>query len=191
MEKTQEKANKEERKYPNAMEKVHKEERKYSDARGIVRIIATDIPGSTTIQCGLTKIKGVSWSISNAVCHILGIAETKKMHELTETDIEKITNFLKSPSIPSFLMNRRNDLGTGLNKHLIKTDLDLQKEFDVRNMKKIRSYKGWRHALGQPVRGQRTKSHFRKGRAMGVQKAKPQPATSPKTKAKAKEGKGK
>jgi small subunit ribosomal protein S13 len=31
-------------------------------------------------------------------------------------------------------------------------------------MKKIKAYKGVRHSLGQPVRGQRTKSHFRKNK---------------------------
>jgi ribosomal protein S13 len=38
-------------------------------------------------------------------------------------------------------------------------------------MKKIKCYKGVRHMLGQPVRGQRTRSHFRanKGKAsLGV-----------------------
>lgn len=162
-----------------ATEKSDKEQKKF-DAGGVVRIVATDIPANSTVYSGLTRIKGVSWSIANAICHILYIEKTKKMSSLTETEIEKITNFLKNPNFPSFLMNRRRDIATGSDKHLIKTDLDLQKEFDIRDMKKIRSYKGWRHALGQPVRGQRTKSHFRKGRAIGVQRAKTKPATSQK-----------
>ena len=45
------------------------------------------------------------------------------------------------------------------------TDLELQTEFDIKRMKKIKSYKGVRHSAGQPVRGQRTKSHFRKNKA--------------------------
>jgi small subunit ribosomal protein S13 len=44
----------------------------------------------------------------------------------------------------------------------------MKKEFDVRRLKKIRSYRGLRHALGQPTRGQRTRSHFR---ARGKKKA--------------------
>lgn len=167
-----------------ATEKSDKEEKKYLDARGIVRIVATDIPSTSTLYSGLTRIKGVSWSIANAICHMLNIERTKKMSSLTEQEIEKITNFLKNPNLPSFMMNRRRDIATGSDKHLIKTDLDLQREFDIRNMKKIRSYRGWRHALGQPVRGQRTKSHFRRGRAIGVQRAKAKPATSPKSKEK-------
>jgi len=44
-------------------------------------------------------------------------------------------------------------------------------------LKKMKSYKGWRHSLGQPVRGQRTRSHFRKGSAIGVMKTKAKPAS--------------
>ena len=60
------------------------------------------------------------------------------------------------------------------------------KEFDIKRMKKMRSYKGIRHASGLPVRGQRTKSHFRKkgkNKAVGVSKTKTEPAP-----AKGKEG---
>ena len=35
-------------------------------------------------------------------------------------------------------------------------------------MKRLKLYKGMRHAAGQPVRGQRTRSHFRRGTAVGV-----------------------
>jgi small subunit ribosomal protein S13 len=97
------------------------------------------------------------------------------MQELTEKDIEMITNFVKSPNMPDWLLNRRKDEETGETKHLLTSDLDMAKEFDIRKMKKMKSYKGWRHAMGQPVRGQRTKSHFRKGGAMGVQKSKAKP----------------
>ena len=37
-------------------------------------------------------------------------------------------------------------------------------------MKKIKSYKGMRHAYGLPVRGQRTRGNFRKGVTVGVMK---------------------
>ena len=49
-------------------------------------------------------------------------------------------------------------------------------EFDIKMMKMIKSYKGVRHAIGQPVRGQRTKAHFRKGSSLGVIKKKILPA---------------
>lgn len=169
-----------------AKKKQHQKESRLIDSRGIVRISSTDIPGEAGVYHGLTYIKGISWSISNAICHALTIEKKRKIDTLTESEIEKITNFIKKPQIPKFLLNRVNDPFTGEDKHLITIELDLQRDFDIRNMKKIHSYKGLRHALGQPVRGQRTKSHFRKGRAIGVQRAKVKPASSPAAKSKEK-----
>ncbi len=171
-----------------AKKQKYKESR-LMDSRGVVRISSTDIPGEADVYHGLTYIKGISWSISNAICHTLKIERKRKINTLIESEIGEITNFIKKPNIPRFLLNRVNDPFTGEDKHLITTELELQRDFDIRNMKKIHSYKGLRHALGQPVRGQRTKSHFRKGRAIGVQRAKVKPATSPAAKAKSKEKK--
>ena len=67
-----------------------------------------------------------------------------------------------------FLLNRRKDFESGLDKHLSSTDLELQRDFDIKRLKKIKSYRGIRHAAGQPVRGQRTKAHFRKNRGKSV-----------------------
>jgi small subunit ribosomal protein S13 len=141
----------------------------------IVRIVQTDIPGHKNILTGLTYIKGVSWTISNATCKILGIDPKRMISDLKAEDITKITDFLKNPQIPSFLMNRRNDFETGEDSHMISTDLDMKKEFDIRRLKKIRSYRGLRHAFGHPTRGQRTRSNFRskgKKKAVGVKSKK-------------------
>jgi small subunit ribosomal protein S13 len=137
----------------------------------IVRIMQTDILGNKQIYVGLTKIKGASWALANAVCIKLGLDKKRKISSLSKEEIEKIEMFIKNPKLPAFLLNRRKDLDTGEDKHLITTDLELRKDFDIRRLKKIRSYRGLRHALGQPVRGQRTKGHFReKGKAVGVMK---------------------
>ncbi len=154
-----------------------------SDVR-LIRILATDIPGNKSIYSGLTDIKGISWTFSNAICRKLGMNKTKKIEELNEGEIKKIVSFLENPDVPQFLMNRRKDYETGENKHLIGNKWDLQKEFDIKRMKKIKSYKGVRHTLGQPVRGQRTKSHFRANKksrgAVGVQTVKKPVAPAPK-----------
>ena len=160
---------------------------KNKDYYSIVRIMQTDIPGHKKILTGLTYIKGVSWAISNAVCKILKLDENKKIVELSEKEINSITDFLKNPKLPRFLLNRRKDFETGKDSHLIGSNLDMRKEFDIRRLKKIRSYRGLRHALGQPTRGQRTRSHFRskgKKRAVGVIKTKAAPAPAKKEKGK-------
>ena len=133
----------------------------------IIRILAKDIRGDKDIYSGLTLVKGISWSFSNVVCKKLGIDKRKKIEDLSKDDIEKIENFIKTAEVPGFLVNRRKDLDTGEDKHLNGSDLDLQKDFDIKKMKKMKSYKGVRHNAGLPVRGQRTKSNFRKNRKKG------------------------
>ncbi|MFH1358644.1 MAG: 30S ribosomal protein S13 [archaeon] len=142
-----------------------KDDKKFS----IVRILQTDLPGNKNILTGLTYIKGVSWSISNAICKILKMDPSKKVYELNEEEIKKITDFLNNPKLPDFLVNRRRDFESGEDRHLITSSLDMKKEFDIRRLKKIRSYRGLRHAFGHPTRGQRTRSNFRtKGKKKAV-----------------------
>lgn len=134
----------------------------------IVRILSKDIEGNTKIYSGLTKVKGISWSLSNSICESLKIDKNKKIGALTKEEIEKITKFMENPKIPKFLKNRQQDLETGSDKHIIGSNLELTKEFDIKRLKKIRSYRGLRHSVGLPLRGQRTKSNFRKNRSKGV-----------------------
>jgi small subunit ribosomal protein S13 len=145
----------------------------------LIRILSKDIPGDKSVYVGLQRIKGISWAFSNAVCKMLKIEKDKKIEELSEQEIQKIQDFIKNPKVPKFMINRRKDYDTGDDKHLYGNDLDLQTEFDIKRLKKIKSYKGVRHILGQPVRGQRTKSHFRvnakKTGAVGVKKSKEAP----------------
>jgi small subunit ribosomal protein S13 len=141
----------------------------------LVRILSTDIPGERNIYVGLTKIKGISFALSHAICYNLKLDKKKKVGSLTKEEIEKISNAIKTLKIPEFLMNRRIDFDSGESKHLITNDLDLKKEFDIKRLKKIKSYKGVRHSRGLPVRGQRTRSHFRKkgkNKSVGVQRKK-------------------
>jgi len=153
-------------------EKVEKNPRMQEKVGDIlVRIAGFDIPGGKKILPGLTRIKGVGWSLSNAACLKLKVPKEKKIAELTKDEIKQIEGFLRNPEIYDFMKNRQKDAETGETGHYIGSDLEMKKDFDIRRMKKIRSYKGVRHTSGQPVRGQRTRSHFRKkGQAVSVTK---------------------
>ncbi len=133
----------------------------------VVRILSTDIEGGMKLFAGLTKVKGISWSIANALCILTGIDRNRKIGSLTESEIIKIAGFMKKPQFPSYILNRQRDLESGEDRHLIGTDLELRKEFDIKRLKQIKSYRGLRHAAGLPLRGQRTKSHFRTNRRKG------------------------
>lgn len=127
----------------------------------LVRILGYDIPVSKNVYTGLTRIKGVSWSVSHALCNKLQIPKSRKISDLSKPDIQQIESFLRELPVPQFLKNRRFDPETGETKHYFSSDLDIKKEFDLKRLRKIRSYRGLRHNLGLPVRGQRTRSHFR------------------------------
>jgi len=148
--------------------------KKETRTEGFVRLLEVDIPSHCTVYGGLLRIKGIGFSLANAICNFLDIQKNKRFNELSQEEISKLNSFLSTQlqKFPPFLLNRRNDRETGQDMHLLLTKIDLAKEFDIRRMKKIKCYKGIRHSLGLPVRGQRTKSHFRKGAAVGVQKAK-------------------
>jgi small subunit ribosomal protein S13 len=149
------------------VKEILKQEKK-EDKERIVRILSQDIGGNMSVYAGLTKIKGISWGMSNAICNYLNIEKRRKISSLTDEEIKKISELIKNPRIPGFLVNRPFDFNTGKNLHLVGSSLDLQREFDIKRLKKIKSYRGIRHATGQPVRGQRTKSHFRKNKIKGV-----------------------
>ena len=72
------------------------------------------------------------------------------------------------------MLNRKHDPESGQDRHLLVAELDFEKDNDIKRMKMIRSYRGLRHMFGYPVRGQRTRSNFRKnkGKVMGVKRAK-------------------
>ena len=140
----------------------------------LVRILGKDLYGNKELLVGLINIAGISWSLSNALCNILELDRKKRIQDLSKEEIAKIETFVADLKIPSFLKNRQNDFDTGENQHILGADLKLKKEFDVKRLRKIKSYRGTRHQYGLPVRGQRTKANFRKNRkksgAVGVKK---------------------
>lgn len=130
----------------------------------LIRVLGKDIRGDKKLFVGLTQIKGISWAFANAACKITGFDKDRKIQDLSKQEIEKVENFIKNPAVPSFLKNRRKDFDDGEDKHIYGEDIKLRREFDIKRLKKIHSYRGIRHTAGLPTRGQRTKSHFRVNR---------------------------
>jgi len=137
----------------------------------MVRVANTDLDGDNPLVRALTGIKGISHTMSKAMCSVSGFDPSTKLKSLKESDIRKIEDIISNPikfGIPSFLVNRRRDVKTGKDLHFAAADLEMTQKFDVKRMINIKSYKGVRHMFGLPVRGQRTRSSFRKGRSVGV-----------------------
>ena len=137
----------------------------------LVRIANADIKGHKAVVFGLTKIFGVSDMFANALCVVNNIDKNKKVGLLEDAEVKALESSIENfDKIPSWLRNARKEMDSGVDKHIVGPQLKLKKEFDIRRMKKTKSYRGMRHAVGLPVRGQRTKGHFRKGKAVGVVK---------------------
>lgn len=149
-----------------------KDYRKKKEEVTLVRVLGRDIRGDIKIKSALTKINGIGWAVSNAVCKILELDKEMKIQDFSKDELARIEDFMKAPELPEFLKNRRNDLDSGEDLHMSGMDLKLRKEFDLKRMKKIRSYKGVRHLNNLPVRGQRTKGNFRRNRKPSVAAAK-------------------
>lgn len=136
-----------------------------AEYKHIVRILNTDLDGSKKTVDALRKLHGVSFMYANAVCYLAKVDRYKKAGDLSDAEIQKLEQTVKNPSgMPSWMFNRRKDYETGKDVHLLVTDLDLTKDNDIKRLKKIKSYRGIRHIHGQPTRGQRTKSNFRKNK---------------------------
>lgn len=145
--------------------------------RHIVRIAQVDVPGGKPIKVALNKIKGVGFNLATAACHLAGIKPGKRAGELSEEEVKKLNEIISNPKekgFPIWMLNRRRDYETGEDIHLLTGSLDFTKESTIKRLKKIRCYRGVRHGKGLPLRGQRTKSNFRrsKGKVVGVAKRK-------------------
>jgi small subunit ribosomal protein S13 len=135
--------------------------------------MGTYVAGTLKTIYALTKIKGVSLSLANAILKKAGVNPDLRVGFLTETDIGKIEEIIKEPTkygLPHWLFNKRKDVETGKDTHLISADLMLRTKMDIDQAKEIRSWRGYRHAYGLKVRGQRTKTTGRAGKALGVKK---------------------
>ncbi|MEM2202279.1 MAG: 30S ribosomal protein S13 [Candidatus Bathyarchaeia archaeon] len=141
--------------------------------RHILRITDTDIDGTLKAPYALRKIKGISLNLANVILKKAGINPNIRAGFLTEAEVEKIEEIIKEPTkfgLPGWLLNRRKDLETGKDMHLISADLILRTKMDIEKMKELKSWRGYRHAYGLKVRGQRTRTTGRTGKTVGVKK---------------------
>lgn len=138
-----------------------------------LRIMNTDVDGTLKVPYALTKVKGISMNLANAISKKAGMNLDKRAGFLTEGEVDKIEEIIKDlakSGLPAWLMNRRKDLDTGVDKHLMSADLVLRTKMDIDQMKEMKSWRGYRHAYGLKARGQRTRTTGRAGKALGVKK---------------------
>jgi len=144
-----------------------------TEFRHIVRLVGNDLDGATSVVYALTQIKGINIRLANAVVKKANIPLEKRVGFLSDTEIRRIEDIMRNLEdydLPVWLLNRRKDFDTGKDIHLTTSDLDLQIKADIEAMRSTRSWRGYRHAYGLRVRGQRTRTTNRKGKVVGVKK---------------------
>ncbi len=106
------------------------------------RIIGIDIPENKRLEVSLTYIYGIGRKLSKKILERVGLDRNMKAKNLTEEDIAKIAALLQQD-------------------YAVEGDLRRQIQNNIKRLVSIHSYRGMRHRLGLPVRGQRTRSNAR------------------------------
>ena len=161
-------------------EKKAEEKAVDSNFRQLVRVSGVVLDGNKEVYRVLPKIRGIGQNTAQAMLLIMGIGKEVKLGGLTEEEITKIEDNIVTlnKNIPYWMTNRQRDYVTGENLHLTGSELEISQREDITRQKRIKSYKGVRHILGLPVRGQRTRTSFRTGSAIGVSRKKAAQATA-------------
>ncbi|MCW3134286.1 MAG: 30S ribosomal protein S13 [Methanophagales archaeon] len=156
------------------MQEEGEREKETEEFRHIVRILDTDLDGKRSVAYSLCGIKGIGRRVAKTIVASSGIDPRAKMGELSDDEIERLKSAINNAEkrLPRWMLNRKKDLITGEDKHIMGSDLLLKLREDINLLRKIRSYRGIRHERGLRVRGQRTKSTGRKGLVVGVTRKK-------------------
>ena len=139
------------------------------------RQLRTQVDGNAKIEYGLTQVRGVGKRFAQAIVRVAKINPNLRIGALPEKDLARIEEIILNPvknGVPNWMVNRKKDLRTGEDLHIIGNRLDISLKRDIDRMKKIKSYKGVRHHLKLKVRGQRTRSTGRHGLVVGVMRRK-------------------
>ena len=106
-----------------------------------MRISGVDIPDNERAEIGLTRFYGIGRTNVKNLATKAGISLDKRIKDLTRDEISTLMKALET----------------------FKVEGDLKKEIreNIDRLKAIRSYRGIRHIVSLPVRGQRTKSNSR------------------------------
>lgn len=108
----------------------------------MARIAGIDLPKNERVEIGLTRIFGIGRSLSTRILQETGVNPDKRVKELRDDEIVKIRTVIDRD---------------------FKVEGELRREIamDIKRLKDIGCYRGLRHRLGLPARGQRTRTNAR------------------------------
>lgn len=109
----------------------------------MARIAGVDLPNDKRIEIALTYIFGIGTTSASAIIKDTGLNPDTRVKDLTEDEVAKIRETIERENIT------------------VEGDLKRQVAGDIKRLTDINCYRGRRHRLGLPVRGQRTKTNAR------------------------------
>lgn len=107
----------------------------------MARIAGINIPDQKHTVIALTAIFGIGRTRARAICAATSIAETAKIKELSEAQIDTL----------------REEVA----KYLVEGDLRREISMNIKRLMDLGCYRGLRHRRSLPLRGQRTKTNAR------------------------------
>ncbi len=113
----------------------------------MARVAGVDIPNNKKVEIGLTYIYGVGRSTARKLVEQTGIDGDKRVGELTEQEISSIRTILED-------------------SYTVEGELRKEIGLNIKRLMEINCYRGWRHKLSLPVRGQKTRSNARTRRGL-------------------------
>jgi small subunit ribosomal protein S13 len=108
----------------------------------MARIAGVDLPREKRIEIGLTYIFGVGLSSSKKILAVTGINPDTRVKNLTDDETQKLRAELE-------------------NNYKVEGDLRREISMNIKRLMDIGCYRGLRHRIGIPVRGQHTKTNAR------------------------------
>ncbi|MGB3787907.1 MAG: 30S ribosomal protein S13 [Phormidesmis sp.] len=112
----------------------------------MARIAGVDLPRDKRIEIGLTYIYGVGLSRSQQILEKTGVDPNIRVKDLSDADTIKLRETVEGD-------------------YLIEGDLRRQVNMNIKRLMDIGCYRGRRHRVGLPVRGQRTRTNSRTRRS--------------------------
>lgn len=108
----------------------------------MARIAGVDLPNNKRGEIGLTYIFGIGRSSARKILEECGIDFDKKVNEWSDDEISKIRTIIA-------------------NEYKIEGELRSYVQMNIKRLMDIGCYRGIRHRIGLPVRGQSTKNNAR------------------------------
>jgi len=108
----------------------------------VARIAGVDIPNNKKVEVGLTAIYGVGRETAKTILGVIGCDLSKRIGDLSEQDISAIRKYIED-------------------NLMVEGDLRKEISLNVKRLMEISCYRGQRHKMHLPCRGQKTRSNAR------------------------------